>query len=84
METKIEIKQEIKEEPFDPDLDFNPEALIPKVEVSEAAPLIIPKVEINEDVAEPRDNKSLSCPKCDITYYSAMVQFIHSPKGQWK
>ena len=59
MMESVQIKQEIKEEPLDPD-EFNP-ALIPKVEVNDQA---------DDDELHP--DKSLSCPKCDITYYSAM------------
>ena len=67
----FEIKQEIKEEPFDPD-EFN-SALIPKVEVGEN---VIPKVEVmnekqNEE-SKSTNNTYHTCPKCDITYYSAM------------
>ena len=65
MEPQIHIKTEIKEEPID-DFDFNPATLIPKVEVCE-------EEDVNtEPITEPTSATSLSCPKCDITYYSAM------------
>lgn len=56
----FKIKQEIKEEPpeINDDSDFED--------------LLVPKIELEEDRYKGEQNSSLSCPKCDITYYSAM------------
>jgi hypothetical protein len=61
----------VKEEPLDDDTDFH-QALIPNVVVKEETADKVAAVanHIPEVDEEPKEN--LSCPKCDITYYSAM------------
>ena len=60
----IKIKEEpldIKQEPLDhPEFDEN--LLVPLVS-------LVPKVEVTD---KQKEGDSLSCPKCDIRYYSAM------------
>ena len=77
METVI-IKQEpidIKEEPIDPDdpleNQFDQALLVPKIEVIETD-LVSSNNAISVQAEQSSTNSSLSCPKCHITYYSAM------------
>ena len=74
MESFVKIKEEpldIKEEPLDHFSEFDHDLLVPKIEVEESttATVTISDTAAADDLQQ---QESLSCPKCDIRYYSAM------------